>query len=42
MTVPSHGYPTATEPADDLPVMAPGRVGNLTPAQTFRANGGRW
>ncbi|WP_377467918.1 hypothetical protein [Micromonospora marina] len=22
--------------------MSPGRVGNLTPAQQWRANGGRW
>ncbi|MEV4689664.1 hypothetical protein AB0K27_00855 [Micromonospora echinospora] len=22
--------------------MGPGRVGNLTPAQQWRANGGRW
>lgn len=25
-----------------LPTVTPGRAGNLTPAQEWRANGGRW
>ncbi|SBT68212.1 hypothetical protein GA0070622_5308 [Micromonospora sediminicola] len=32
----------ATAPTDVFPTTNPGRAGNLTPAQTFRANGGRW
>ncbi|MET9300806.1 hypothetical protein ABZX66_15905 [Micromonospora aurantiaca] len=30
------------QPTRPLPTMGPGRVGNLTPAQQWRANGGRW
>ncbi|MCW3839939.1 hypothetical protein ONA70_07490 [Micromonospora yasonensis] len=30
------------QPTRPLPTMSPGRVGNLTPAQQWRANGGRW
>jgi hypothetical protein len=30
------------EPTQPLPTVQPGRAGNLTPAQRWRANGGRW
>ncbi|SCL16064.1 hypothetical protein GA0070624_0912 [Micromonospora rhizosphaerae] len=30
------------EPTRAFPAMEPGRVGRLTPAQEWRANGGRW
>ena len=29
-------------PTRPLPTVTPGRVGRLTPAQEWRANGGRW
>ncbi|MDZ5447740.1 hypothetical protein U2F26_34395 [Micromonospora sp. 4G57] len=32
----------ATQPTEVFPTTDPGRAGNLTRAQAFRANGGRW
>lgn len=41
-TAPSERPSWATQPTEVFPTTDPGRAGNLTRAQAFRANGGRW
>ncbi|MBM0225511.1 hypothetical protein [Micromonospora sp. ATA51] len=40
--VPNERPAWATQPTAVIPTTDPGRAGNLTRAQAFRANGGRW
>ncbi|MDO3703812.1 hypothetical protein Q3W71_19275 [Micromonospora sp. C28SCA-DRY-2] len=41
--VPPNERPTwATQPTQVFPTTDPGRAGNLTRGQRWRANGGRW
>nr|QLJ99037.1 hypothetical protein HZU44_02255 [Micromonospora carbonacea] len=40
-TPPNRRPSWATQPTEVFPTKGPGRVGNLTPAQRWRGNGGR-